>query len=219
MANNLAAIRDRVEQALEDTANAIWSTGALDEAIRQALVEYIEHSPYIKDSEITLAADGRQIDISELTGLLSVQEVYWPYSASYWPPNQVLQYRVIWAAGTPYLWFASHAGAEPKTGEVVRVRYTTAHTIEDLDSATATTIPDAHISKLVIGAAGYALVFAAIDRATEFNLDAGTVENLRISGNAYIKEFRLWLTALGRAPGGSPFLEVGGWRLDEWDQG
>ena len=40
MATTLAILRDRVEAALQDTENTIWSTDDIDESIRQALAEF-----------------------------------------------------------------------------------------------------------------------------------------------------------------------------------
>lgn len=45
MAATLSILRDRVEQVLADSGNAIWSTSDIDEAIRNALHEYSKTRP------------------------------------------------------------------------------------------------------------------------------------------------------------------------------
>ena len=96
MANDLAGIRDRVEQVLVDTGNAIWATAVIDEAIRLILSEFSDAYPYSADDVLTLAADGREIDISSLTGLLNVVEVMWPYVATDWPHPVVSDWRLLY---------------------------------------------------------------------------------------------------------------------------
>ena len=67
MTTPLADLRDRLEEILADTGNAIWSTGNLDEAIRQAVHEYSLARPQEQQTSITLTADGREISTSTIT--------------------------------------------------------------------------------------------------------------------------------------------------------
>ena len=57
----LATMRDRVELVLQDSSNATWATGDIDEAIDQALEQYSRHRPDHAISSLTLAADGRVV--------------------------------------------------------------------------------------------------------------------------------------------------------------
>ena len=44
-AETLTTLPDRVETMLQDSTNATWATGDIDEAIEKALEEYNRHSP------------------------------------------------------------------------------------------------------------------------------------------------------------------------------
>jgi hypothetical protein len=79
--STLAEIRDRVEAKLLDETNVIWSTDTIDEAIRSALDEYSLALPATMDEVITLEAAGREIDLSDIAGLLKVTQVRWPYDS------------------------------------------------------------------------------------------------------------------------------------------
>ena len=89
----LAGIRDRVEVMLMDTGNAIYDAGTIDEALRLALDQYNFVNPLTMETVITLPGDGREIALSDLTGLVKVIDVWYPYdsgaSSETWPPNEL----------------------------------------------------------------------------------------------------------------------------------
>ena len=53
----LTTLRDRVEQILADSGNAIWSTDDIDEAIRQAVHEYSKTRPLRSVGTVVLSSD------------------------------------------------------------------------------------------------------------------------------------------------------------------
>jgi hypothetical protein len=126
----LATLRDRVELALQDASNAIWSTDDIDEAIRLALGAYTKVNPHRRIDTITLTADGREIDISGLTALLRVERVWWDYDAA--DPRHPPRWRdfEVWPGDILYI---NDAG-EPQSGDVVRVWHTTPQTLAGLDA-------------------------------------------------------------------------------------
>src|SRR3990167_7969237 len=111
--STLAQLETRLAQQLGDTANAIWATAALDEAIRQALEEYNQAAPKGLETVITLPGDGREIALSGVSNLLDVAEVWWPYDSDavteQWPPNQVKGWRLWWDDASPVLFLAAGA--------------------------------------------------------------------------------------------------------------
>jgi len=217
----LAGIRDRVEQLLLDTANAIFTTGVIDEGIRQALDEYNFVNPLKLETSITLAAAGREISLSTLTNLLRVEEVWWPWVSTVetWPPNRVRGFRVYWDDGVPYLFLDIEEGDQPQSGEKVRVWYTARHSIQDLDSAAATTLPLEHESRIVIGAAGHAAMSRALDLVEIAGTDLYQVGLLGSWGVRKLKEYTNWLKDLQRSQARSGPAWGKGWALDKWDEG
>jgi non-ribosomal peptide synthetase component F len=195
MSATLTTLRDRVEQQLADTGNAIWSTTAVEEAIRQALHEYSKTRPQRAVGTITLSADGREISMSTLTGLFQVIDVWCPYTAAdpefpanrrgfqYWPEQAKL-----------YVWDEYN----PQSGDVVRVFYTKLQTLSGLDSASATTFPDDDESLIALGAAGYAATSRAVDLAEQVTLDRLTAQQVRAWGLSKLQEFRSGLKTVAR---------------------
>jgi hypothetical protein len=186
-------LRDRVESRLQDSGNTRWSTDDTDEAIRTALDEYSQQQPHHAIGTITLAADGREISLSSLTGLIRVEKVWWDYDSSTpgYPPNW-RQFEV-WPGAILYV----DDRDEPSSGDVVRVWYTKMHTVKGLDSATATTVPAEDISTLVTGAAYHAARTRAIELSEELNVDNQVVARL----NAWADdEGRTWRYQMSQKP-------------------
>ena len=181
----LADIRNRVETTLQDTGNNIWSTDDLDEAILQALETYSRDNPQHLVGTITAVA-GREQSLATLTGINRVEKVWWDYDSSTpgYPPNW-RQFEV-WPGLILYI----NDDNEPAADDVIRVWYTLKQAIKDLDSASATTIPDEDIGYIITGAAQY----AAYQRSSELNeqatVDKDVVKRLMAFANRMGIEFR-----------------------------
>lgn len=219
--SNLEALRDRVEVVLMDTTNQIWDAGVIDEALRQALAEYSLVNPIEAEEVLELAASGREIDLSALSGLVGVTEAWWPYNsqAEHWPPNRLRGWRLNWNGDKPVLFLDLRDGAQPQAGDQVRVWYTRAHTIEDLDLAAATTLPPEHESLLVTGAAGQAGMSRVADMIGTADTDMYAVSLLGTWAKGKLREFRSELELIRRrqARSGPPYGGQG-WKLDKWDE-
>lgn len=195
MAATLATLRDRVEQILADTGNAIWSTDDVDEAIRNALHEYSGVRPLQAVGTVTLSADGREIDISSLSGLLGVSEIWCDYtSADPEFPANVREFEHWRDQSKIYV----SDDYEPQNGDVVRVFYTKVQTLNGLDSATSTSLPIEDESLVAQGSAGYAATSRAVDLAEQVTLDRLTAQQVRAWGLSKLQEFRAGLKRVAR---------------------
>jgi hypothetical protein len=115
------------------------------------------------------------------------------------------------------LFLESTAGGQPRAGDELRLWYTRAHTIANLDAGALTTLPAHHESALVTGAAGYAALSENLDQIGAVHLDPTETEALRHWGNARLAEFQRVLAAL-RAAAPTPGPAFGsGWELDQYD--
>jgi hypothetical protein len=191
----LTTLRDRVELLLADSGNAIWSTSWLDEAIREALHEYSKTRPLRSVGTLVLSANGREIDVSSLSGLLGVSEIWIPYTSTdpeypanvrpfqHWPDEEK-----IYVAGD----------YEPASGDVARVFYTQLQTLNGLDAETSTTFPADDESLIATGAAGYAATSRAVDLAEKVTLDRLTAQQVRAWGLSKLQEFRAGLKTVAR---------------------
>jgi len=196
MATTLALLRDRVEQILADSGNAIWSTDDVDEAIRRALHEYSKVRPYQKIGTLTLTSDGRELDASTLTGILGVARLWCDYTTSdpEYPPNErSFEY---WPDSTTIYVTGDY---EPQNGDVARVFYWVQQTLNGLDSETVTTFPVDDESIIAGGAAGYAATSRAVDLAEQVTLDRLTAQQIRAWGLAQLQRFRAELKGVASA--------------------
>lgn len=215
----LTAYIDRVQAALMDDGT-IFTDAAVTEALRSALGEYSDACPNSRETVLTLAAAGREIALSSLAGLRAVTRVWWPYDAvdETWPPNRARRYTLGWDDGAPNLFLEADDGAQPQAGDQVRLWYTLPHTIQLLDGAAATSVPDADESLLVLGASAYALLARSYDQTESASAGAIATPNYAASGFRLLRQFRQTLdgrrhdAALGPEP-----AWTGGWRLDKWD--
>jgi hypothetical protein len=217
MSTTLTDLRDRVEQILADTGNAIWSTDDLSEAIRRALHEYSKHRPLQEIGTISLSSDGREVDASSLTGILAVTEIWCPYTAAdpEFPPNRrEFQY---WPDETTI--YVSEPAYEPQSGDTMRVFYLVMQTLNGLDSETTTTFSDDDETLIAEGAAGYAATSRAVDLAERVTLDRLTAQQIRAWGMAQLQRFRAGLKAVATAEAIRTSARVEISRLDVWDRG
>jgi len=212
MATTLTTLRDRVEATLQDATNARWSTDDIDEAIRKALEEFCLIDPLESITTITLAAAGREVDISAISGRLAVTRAWWPYTAAdpEYPPN--------WC--TYEVWgdvLFLDTGTEPAVSDVVRVWYTTLHTLNGLDGAAATTLPTDTDTVLVTGAAGFAAQQRAVELTEELNIDDKTVQKLSTYAADRLAEFALLLAKRARHLAAQASGIAKAPSLDRWD--
>ena len=220
MANDLSAVRDRVEVVLMDTGNAIWDTDTIDEAIRKALHRYSEVKPLEVETVITLPGTGREIALNELTGLIHVSQVWWPYDSDCdeeWPPNRAGGFDLWWDDGRAVLFLSDIVGNQPQLDDELRIWYSRAQTIQDLDGAAATSLFDHHKSGIVTGAAGFAAMSRAVGMIEETNVDLYQVSLLGMWANSKMKEFGAWINDLSAEAPTKNAMPSKGWALDKWD--
>ena len=184
-AMTLTTMRDRVEIVLQDSGNATWAAGDIDEGITQAIEQYSRRRPQHAVGVITLAADGREISLSTLTGLVRVERVWCPYDVSdpTHPPNWV--HFQTWPGSLIYI----DDPTEPSNGDVVRVFYTKEHTLNGLEGAGTTTFPVDDDSFLIDGAAAFAARFRAVEIAEQATVDRDVFKRLTDWATTMMKEF------------------------------
>lgn len=220
--STLAEIRDRIEEMLMDTTNAIFTSDLLDESIRQALDQYNYVNPLTMETVITLPGDGREIALSGISGLVKVLDVWWPYDSAAteetWPPNRVRGYRLWWDDNQAVLFLEIKDGAQPQTDEEVRVWYSKRQMIENLDGGTTTSLLPEHESIIVLGAAGHAAMSRAVDLAETAGTDLYQVGLLGTWGQRKLKEFNGALRRIQQQMARSGPSWGAGWLLDKWDQ-
>jgi rRNA-processing protein FCF1 len=182
----LTTLRDRVETMLQDTGNATWDSGDIDEAIEQTVEQWSRKDPQLLVTSVTLTADGREVDISGISNPMRIERVWWPYDSSNpdYPPNWV-QFEV-WPGDILYI----DEPTAPTTGDKVRIWYTKMHTLNGLNSATATTLLAEDMSYIISGAAAIAARMRAVELAEELTVHRDVVDNLNKWADEHEKTFR-----------------------------
>lgn len=215
--SNLAAIRDRVEQQLVDTSNAIWSVGLIDESLRQALAEFSLAIPLHQITTLTLAADTYEIGVSAITGLLDVARLWLPYTAAdpENPPGWVsFDFSGSWRDNLILFLL----GEKGQSGDVARIFYSAVQTVEDLDSAASTTLSGPQESILIDGGAGLAASSRSLDLEEQVTLGVRTAKEIQVWGEQRLQRFRSQVAAEANrlAIAGQSVVDLP--PLDRWDR-
>lgn len=185
MAYTLSTMTDAIESLLKDSANDYFSTAEIQDAIEWALAVYSYRVRQREKGTIDDVDGSREYSLSTLTGLLQVTRVWWPYDSSdpAYPPKWVQWYMID--DDTLYL----DVDTDPDGTDVIRVFYTKAHTIKDLDSATETTPDDMGCELLIVGAAGRAVLSQSRSVIDAINVSSEVVGDWEGWGRARLKEF------------------------------
>lgn len=212
--SDLSALLSRVRLALDDAGGKRFSDALLTTAMRQALEQIDLRLPRTLISEVTAAASGREQPLSGLTGCLFLVKLVYPYTS---PGIRELepetQFSYVMRDGIPTVHF--YGDVLPQAGEVLQVHYAAQNTIEGLDGALSTTLPEMCEPALVNGAAGCACTLRAGSLVEAY----GT----RPAESAHLMETsRHWMDLFSRALDGLKVLqEFGfppGFALDGWDR-
>lgn len=219
--SNLAALIDRVEVQIEDETNAQFSTTRITEGIRQALHYYSKKRPLQAITTLNIASDSRELSVSSITGLLDVSEVWCPYTAANPEDPPLIRGFEFWPdQATIYFPYEVNGGWRPVAGDVARVFYHKLHTITNLDSGTADTLPVDDETALVSGAAGYTVIARARAATEKVMLDDQVPISKQLLDWAArkIKDFEMALEGTEqRERSGVAWVQMP--PLDRWDGG
>jgi hypothetical protein len=148
--STLAQLVDEIEAELKDSANAVWSAAELEDHVAKALRDVSLRRPQMLATTLTTGTV-RELAHS-VADLYYVTDVWFPYDTASptWPPTRPKWF--IPVAGYIFL----DVTTAPTAGQKARVFYAAPHTIQNLESAAATSL-DKHGETLVIlGASAYA---------------------------------------------------------------
>jgi hypothetical protein len=209
-----AALQNRIEQTLVDTGNEIWYASWIEEGLRKALDEYSLARPLHKKGVVSVSGDTYELDISSLTGVIAVQEVWCPYTAAgpEYPPNRKAFRHWV---DSKELYFPDN---QVNNGDICRVFYTALHTIEGLDSATSTTVGIEDESLLVEGAAGHVAVGRGLDLTEKVSVGQATAQQVRAWGMSTLQQFRTALRGVAQAKSGATPSTSNVRALDAYDK-
>lgn len=126
---------------------ATWTAALKDAALRLALREYDARLVY--ETSMPVITPGPDQDLSGIAGLDEVLALAYPWQEG----ADFASHTVCWRyAGDQTVLLE---GVSPQVGQVIRVRHTVAHTIEALDAAPTTTVPERHRALVGLMAAAW----------------------------------------------------------------
>jgi len=136
--NNVAAAADASK----------WTPTMIDAALRLALNEL--NSQLVYEVSFTVITTGYEHVLTTITAINAVLGVAYPWQDGFEFGRAAVMWRFV-GQNVIYL-----IGAQATVGEIVRVRYSKLHVIQNLDAGAATTVPDANRVLLGLIAAAYA---------------------------------------------------------------
>jgi hypothetical protein len=213
--SSLAGYRTRIHLILGDTSATRYSNNLVDEGLRQALDQYSKAWPQVLGTSVTVATAGRDQSLSALTGLQSILQVIYPYTATNLTPYYFTAYYFTFGP-TPNIHISGDA--VPAVGEKIYITYTKAHGIKDLDSATSTSVLDTHEGTICQGAAGFSAIMRASEISEAYGSRASDQDQLVQIGKAFLEVFYKAVDQLkANAQVHRTVTPPAGWSLDNWD--
>lgn len=179
----LAAFRTSILLLLSDASNAIFSANMVDQALRWALTEYSYHRPLLRTYDFTVDVSTKihTLPADFVTRHISKVEL-WDAT----PDNMVEIPHYAWIRDEQWQIMTNYAiGA----GEVLEITYSAIHTIDGLDSAAGTTVPEADEPILHIGAAGRAAQMRAVDTVESINMNPEVIRDYRLLASDFLARF------------------------------
>jgi len=184
---NLATMRLNVRRDLrdEDAENYRWSDDELDRHIARAVALFSRYLPLEQTADMPTVSGSRELDISGLSGRVSVEAVEYP-AVSYPPAYRRFS---LWGDTLTIL------SESVPDGSDARIYYGRLHTLDGSGS----TVPEQYEDLIALGAAGYALNEWANYAINRVNVGgAETAADYYAQGQERLSRFRKELKRLGR---------------------
>lgn len=149
MTNLLADYRTDLDSLLATAVDSsTWTTTIKDQGLRMAIDNL--NSQLVYEASFTVTVAGYEQDVSTITAINNVLAVAYPWVDGGDFGQCLAEWRF---SGVNKIYFQR---VQPAVAEILRVRYTKAHAIQNLDSAVATTVPDRDRSLVGLWAAAFA---------------------------------------------------------------
>ena len=176
---------DEVEALLSDSGNTYVTAAGIEDAIRWAMRRYEGVDPRVEVGTIDDVDDQVEYAIpAGFSGFLYAMHVWWPYDTAEEVP-----------ALTEASWFMIDddtirlRNAEPEGDYQIRVQYAAEHTLDGLDSATATTLDSRAEQLIITGAAGRSLLSNVRSEIDAVNVGDSEVAEWRRWAEGRLEEF------------------------------
>jgi hypothetical protein len=179
----IAAYRTAILALLADAGKVVFSDNDVDEALRWALSEYSLRRPLIRtyDYSVIGSTAFHYMPLTFITRHVTKVELW---NAN---PDSILEVG-FYAYKVDEQWMINTRDMF-KSPQILQISYSDIHTVDGLDSAAGTTVPDADETLLEIGAAGHAAQMRAINRVETINMNPDVVKTYRDTAAQYLTIF------------------------------
>ncbi len=184
----LADYRTRVLALLDDAGLTRYTNALVDQALRNALETYSLFKPLVSSYAFDSTGEYREyLDTDFIaTAIRAIEQ--WPLTVTSGVPIIITQIP-FYAYIQDEQWIFETKSKLLPAGSLLYIIYEHVHTIDDLDSASATTIPLEDTELIAIGAAGHASRMRANSQIEANNLNAGEGQQLLSTSTAWLNEF------------------------------
>ena len=211
MSDSLATLIDKVQGILGDTAGTYFSDALCTAALRQALCEWNMRAPQFLAVTITGVNNQYEYELSdEDTDALEINDVL-----RQGDDNNEIDVSIDYDAYIEDERVFFRLRRPVTTAETLIVRYTKEHTINGLDSAAESTLPNRYDQAMVNGCAFFCIFIRAVARVETINLSQDQSDNYRELAPTFGAYFagRMAQAAKRKAPVSEPDQRV--WK-DQW---
>ncbi|MFN8473757.1 MAG: hypothetical protein U0822_16325 [Anaerolineae bacterium] len=199
MALTLTTAISALRTELRDPSGLAWPDDGLTEALRNALALYGAVAPRVTSQVYTLSGLAGKDEVT-LPSAWNIREVL-----AFWAPWDTSQPAAAQMASHPFELTAppnglvladGHCFADP---EVVRVLYTTDHTLSGLDGAATTTVPASHERGLLLVAQAQAAGSRQRQVAEAENVSSAARLRVEAWARQRQREAKEWLTSAAQS--------------------
>ncbi len=184
----IAAYRTAILALLDDSSKVVFSDNDVDQSLRWALSEYSLRRPLIRtyQFDVLTSTSMHTLPADFVTRHITKVEL-WNTDPDYMVDLAFYAYKVDeqWVINPRFF---------VESGEVLQISYSDVHTIDGLDAAAGTTVPDADETLLQMGAAGQAAMMRAMNRVETINMNPAVVQGYRQLAADYLSKFAGILT-------------------------
>lgn len=167
----IAAYRTKILALLNDPSLERYTSAQVDAALTYAIEDYSRYKPLTRTYSIDSTGE-RRITLPADLSSFSIVQVEWVKDA--FNTDMIPFYAYL----QDEQWILETCNLTIPLGEVLSLTYYCMHTIDGLNSAAGTTVPETDEDLLVMGAAGEAARSRAFSKVESNNLNPGEAEQL-----------------------------------------
>ena len=167
----LADFRSAIERLLGET----YEDGILDQGVSNALLDLSIYGP-IYETQFAAIAAGAQHDLSGIVDIYGIVALFFPYDGGEPLWERKAAFREV---GSFVVRLGDLFATEPEIGDKIGVRFRRLYKVDDLDSASTTTIPDRYRLAVAYAAGGHVASMRAIALALQRSAAPDSAATLR----------------------------------------